>query len=295
MNDRLVSLSHSTHSSSLNTQLLLSPVHPSVSESSTSSGLLNKTVFDSFDYSILVTEHLVVLVHDIFDRGFVLVCVDHYRYHDNEGVWVNINFWKLSQSTRENTCSTLSSSVRWDTFFLKTKNWKENRIRNYHIISNLLSTRVSILTNHWHSSDETLDHLWISSVTTSNSTVSVISDSDSSTCNTKHPTYSWQFVLLLLVRRHLTCWKLHNIICLTPDVCLVQRFLGLLKKRKHHWSDVRLFGPLYRHPFAPWQHFLNRQNSFQKKKTDGLKKTKKLKFYFKFDEYCAPVVLTINS
>ena len=44
MNDILVSLSHSSHSSSLNTQLLLSPVHPSVSKPSTSSGLLKKSV-----------------------------------------------------------------------------------------------------------------------------------------------------------------------------------------------------------------------------------------------------------
>jgi hypothetical protein len=34
----------------------------------------------------------MVLVHDIFDRGFVRELVDNYRYHVSEGVWVKINF-----------------------------------------------------------------------------------------------------------------------------------------------------------------------------------------------------------
>jgi hypothetical protein len=41
---------------------------------------------------ILPTEHLIVLVHDVFERGLVRVLVNHYRYHVNEGVWVKINF-----------------------------------------------------------------------------------------------------------------------------------------------------------------------------------------------------------
>ncbi len=52
------------------------------------SGLLKK----SFLFVVLVTEHLIVLVHDIFDRGFVHEIVDHYRNHVSESVWVKINF-----------------------------------------------------------------------------------------------------------------------------------------------------------------------------------------------------------
>ena len=37
------------------------------------------------------TEHLIVLVHDVFERGLVRVLVNHYRYHVSEGVWVKIN------------------------------------------------------------------------------------------------------------------------------------------------------------------------------------------------------------
>ena len=35
---------------------------------------------------VLPSEHLIVLVHDIFDRGFVRELVDHYGYHVSEGV-----------------------------------------------------------------------------------------------------------------------------------------------------------------------------------------------------------------
>ncbi len=41
---------------------------------------------------ILPTEHLIVLVHDVFERGLTRVLVNHYRYHVSEGVWVKINF-----------------------------------------------------------------------------------------------------------------------------------------------------------------------------------------------------------
>jgi hypothetical protein len=34
---------------------------------------------------ILATEHLIVLLHDIVERGFVRVLVDHYRYYVSEG------------------------------------------------------------------------------------------------------------------------------------------------------------------------------------------------------------------
>jgi len=29
----------------------------------------------------LATEHLIVILHDLVERGFVRVLVDHYRYH----------------------------------------------------------------------------------------------------------------------------------------------------------------------------------------------------------------------
>jgi hypothetical protein len=55
-----------------------------------------QNLFCLFD---LVTEHLIVIVHDIFVRGLVHDLVDHYQYHVSEGVgvWVKINFWKLSR------------------------------------------------------------------------------------------------------------------------------------------------------------------------------------------------------
>ena len=46
-----------------------------------------------FVYRVLVTEYLIVLVHDIFDRGLVReLASDHDRNHVSEGVWVKINF-----------------------------------------------------------------------------------------------------------------------------------------------------------------------------------------------------------
>ena len=87
MNDRLGSL---TVNSLLLTQ------HPTSKSSSPICvrvlnilGSVEKVCFVS---SILVTEHLIVLVHDIFDGGIVRVLVDHYRYHDSESVRVRINF-----------------------------------------------------------------------------------------------------------------------------------------------------------------------------------------------------------
>ncbi len=47
-------------------------------------GLLKKSVLFCL---ILPTEHLIVLVHDTFERGCVHMFVDHYQYHANEGVW----------------------------------------------------------------------------------------------------------------------------------------------------------------------------------------------------------------
>ena len=93
INDRLVSLSHTTHSSSLNPQLLLSLVHPSICVR-----VLVRVVGDVgtvecffFVCFILVTEHLILLVPDICESRCVHELVDHYRYHVNEGVWVKIN------------------------------------------------------------------------------------------------------------------------------------------------------------------------------------------------------------
>ena len=60
-------------------------------------------------HSILVTEHLIVPVHDIFDGGFVRVLVDHYQYHDSEQSGSELT--SESCPDRENTCSTLASAV----------------------------------------------------------------------------------------------------------------------------------------------------------------------------------------
>ena len=40
---------------------------------------------------ILVTEHLIVILHDIVESGVVRVLIDNYRYHVSEDVWVKIN------------------------------------------------------------------------------------------------------------------------------------------------------------------------------------------------------------
>ena len=92
INDRLVSLSH-------NSLLLIQP--PTSPQSSSpicvrvlvrvlgAVGTVEKVLFVC---RVLPSEHLIVLVHDIFDRGFVHKLVDHYRNHVSEGVWVKINF-----------------------------------------------------------------------------------------------------------------------------------------------------------------------------------------------------------
>ena len=85
INDRLVYL---THNSLLLTQ------HPT---SSKSSSLICVRVLGTVEKVCFVcmippTEHLIVLVHDVFGRGLVHVLVNHYRYHVSEGVWVKINF-----------------------------------------------------------------------------------------------------------------------------------------------------------------------------------------------------------
>jgi hypothetical protein len=54
-------------------------------------GTVEKVFFLYFQL-ILVTEHLIVLVHDIFYRGFVHELVDHYGDHVSERVRVKTNF-----------------------------------------------------------------------------------------------------------------------------------------------------------------------------------------------------------
>ena len=75
-------------------------------------------------FCLLSSEHLIELVHDIFDRGFVRELVDHYGYHVSEGVCVKI----ISEScpAREKTCSTLASAARWHSVCLKTTKCKGN-------------------------------------------------------------------------------------------------------------------------------------------------------------------------
>ncbi len=84
INDRLVSLTH-------NSLLLIQPPTCPQCRSGTV-GTVEKVFF----VCRLVSEHLIVLVHDIFDRGLVRE-LDHDRNHVSEGVWVKINFWKLSR------------------------------------------------------------------------------------------------------------------------------------------------------------------------------------------------------
>ena len=63
---------------------------------------------------VLATEHLIVLVHDIFDRGFVHKLVDHYR-----NLSATVSGSRLTSEScpvREKTCSKLASvdrKCRW--------------------------------------------------------------------------------------------------------------------------------------------------------------------------------------
>ena len=92
INDRLVSLSHTTDSSSLNTQLGETPSPKSSSSSRICVRVLGTVEKVCFVCMIPPTEHLIVLVHDVFERGLVRVIVNHYPYNVSEGVWVKINF-----------------------------------------------------------------------------------------------------------------------------------------------------------------------------------------------------------
>ena len=91
INDRLVSLTH-------NSLLLIQPPTCPQSRSPTCVRVLVRvlgavgTVEKVFFVCRLASEHLIVLVHDIFDRGLVRELVDHDRNHVSEGVWVKINF-----------------------------------------------------------------------------------------------------------------------------------------------------------------------------------------------------------
>jgi hypothetical protein len=86
-------LSRTTHSSSFN---------PKTSPQSSSpicvrvlvrvSGVVGTIENVFFVYRVLPSEHLVVVVHAIFDRGLVSELVDHDRNHFSEGVGVKINF-----------------------------------------------------------------------------------------------------------------------------------------------------------------------------------------------------------
>ncbi len=130
INDRLVSFTHTTHSSSLNPELLLPPTSPqssspiwrseSWSEWSWLSGLFG--ALGTGQKSLFCLHHCHgTSVHYIFDRGCVRELVDHYRYHVSEGVWVKINFWRLSHPW-ENLLRTDSSALtnRWQFVFWKT-------------------------------------------------------------------------------------------------------------------------------------------------------------------------------
>jgi hypothetical protein len=85
INDRQVSL---THNSLLLTQYTTS----SKSSSRICVRVLGTVEEVCFVDMILPTEHVIVLVHDVFERGFVRVSVNDYQYHFIKGVWVKINF-----------------------------------------------------------------------------------------------------------------------------------------------------------------------------------------------------------
>ena len=92
---------------------------------------------------ILTTEHLTVLVHEIFEGGFVLVIV---TVTIIDTMSVRVSEWTLiSQScpTRKNTCSTLVSTVRWHTVYtiLDTDKPQGN--------TEVLIKRPTILLNTW--------------------------------------------------------------------------------------------------------------------------------------------------
>ena len=76
----------------------LTPPHstPTVTSSKSSSRLCVRVLGTvekvCFVCMIPPTEHLIILVHDVFETGLVRVLVNHYRYHVSEGVWVKINF-----------------------------------------------------------------------------------------------------------------------------------------------------------------------------------------------------------
>ena len=89
INDRLVSLTH-------NSLLLIQP--PTSPQSSSPIcdrvlvlvrvlGVVGTVEKVFFVCRVLPSEHLIVLVHDIFDRGLVRELVDHDRNHVSEGVW----------------------------------------------------------------------------------------------------------------------------------------------------------------------------------------------------------------
>ena len=99
MNERLCNLDKWRTGFSLTNNSLFLTQYPTSSKSSSRIcvrvlGTVEKVCFVCM---IPPTEHLIVLVHDVFERGIVHVLVNHYRYHVWEGDWVKINFWKLKQ------------------------------------------------------------------------------------------------------------------------------------------------------------------------------------------------------
>ena len=134
INDRLVSLSHTTHSS-FNPQLLLSLVHPSESESWSEwsgmsgllKGMLKKTsLFTEFlTWNISWYLSMISLTEGLY--ASLLTIIENMPESERES---GSTLTSESCPDREKTYSTLDSVVKWHTVCLKTTKFKGNRIRS---------------------------------------------------------------------------------------------------------------------------------------------------------------------
>ncbi len=238
INDRLVSLSHTTHSSSLNYLSMMS---------------LREVL-----YVCLLTIIDTMSVRESGSRLTSESCPDS-----------------------ENTCSTLGSVVRWDTVWFKKK-CKGNRTRRCHIISNSFSVGDFVQTHRpyqsrseWYTKDEVIGYKrdevigYKSIVIEDNSLprghVWEVGVSDS------RGDFTWHVYV------HTNRWGENNwSTCgLCVLICLSTHISGGFWRRGNPmevivWSSFQTSRDFDHPTQVSWT---------IKKKTDGLEKTKKLKFY----------------
>ena len=156
INDRLVSLSHTTHSSLTHNSLLLTRVslsHTTHSSSPESSVRLKKSVLFGWFFLRNISWYLSMTSWREGLYVCLLIIMDTMSGHLGQDY-----FWKLSCPWEH-----LLHIDRWDTVCLKTKKSKGNKTRSCHIILNSFSAPSS--TKRCHSPAERLDHLRISSLT----------------------------------------------------------------------------------------------------------------------------------